>query len=68
MKGEYGYSDIVSGVPAMIGAAGAEKIIEMTLKTLQKERFKNSVASVQDMIDILEEQNFFDDKEENKKS
>jgi len=63
LEGEYGYSNIVSGVPAMIGARGAEEIIEMTLKTLQKTRFKNSVASVQEMVDILEENNFFDDLE-----
>jgi malate dehydrogenase len=63
LKGEYGYSDIVSGVPVMIGANGASQIIEMTLKQLQKTRFKNSVASVQDMIDVLESNNFFDDLE-----
>ena len=63
LKGEYGYSDIISGVPAMIGAGGAEQIIEMTLKTLQKTKFKNSVASVQEMIDILEANGFFDDLE-----
>jgi malate dehydrogenase len=63
LQGEYGYSDIVSGVPAMIGAGGVEKIIEMTLKTLQKSKFKDSVASVQEMIDILYENNFFDESE-----
>ena len=63
LEGEYGYSGIVSGVPAMIGAGGAEEIIEMTLKTLQKTRFKNSVASVQEMVDTLEQNNFFDDLE-----
>ena len=63
LKGEYGYSDIISGVPAMIGAGGAEQIIEMTLKTLQKTKFKNSVASVQEMIDILEANGFFNDLE-----
>jgi malate dehydrogenase len=61
MEGEYGYSGVVSGVPVMIGNNGAEKIIEMSLKPLQKERFKNSVASVQDMIDVLNELKFFDD-------
>ncbi len=63
LNGEYGYDSIVSGVPAMIGAGGAEEIIEMTLKTLQRTRFKNSVASVQEMIDILNANNFFDDLE-----
>ena len=60
LKNDYGYSDIVSGVPVMIGAGGAEKVIPMALKPLQQTRFKNSVASVQEMIDTLEEMNFFD--------
>ena len=63
LEGEYGYKGIVSGVPVMIGAEGAEQIIEMTLKTLQKTRFKNSVASVQEMVDALYSNGFFDDCE-----
>ena len=66
LKGEYGYSDMVSGVPVMIGADGAEEIIEMTLKTLQKNRFKSSIASVQEMVDILYANKFFDDCLESK--
>jgi malate dehydrogenase len=61
LDGEYGYSDVISGVPAMIGAGGVEQVIEMTLKTLQKQKFKNSVASVQEMVDSLYSNNFFDD-------
>ena len=64
LKGEYGYSDMVSGVPVMIGANGAEQVIEMTLKTLQKTRFKNSIASVKEMVDILYTNGFFDDCED----
>jgi len=64
LQGEYGYSGVVSGVPAMIGAGGAEEIIQMTLKTLQITRFKNSVASVQEMLDTLYEMKFFDDLEQ----
>ncbi len=63
LQGEYGYKDIVSGVPVMIGAKGAQKIIEMTLNDLQKTRFKNSVASVQNMVDSLCENDFFQDCE-----
>lgn len=63
LEGEYGYKGIVSGVPVMIGANGAEQIIEMTLKQLQKTRFKNSVASVQEMVDTLYSNGFFDDLE-----
>ena len=61
LKDDYGYSDIVSGVPVMIGAGGAEKVIPMALKPLQQTRFKNSVASVQEMVDKLYEINFFDE-------
>jgi len=67
LQDDYGYSDMVSGVPVMIGAGGAEQVIEMTLKTLQKTRFKNSVASVQEMVDALYSNNFFDDLKEEKK-
>ncbi len=62
LKDDYGYSDIVSGVPVMIGAGGAEKVINMALKPLQQARFKNSVASVQEMVDKLYELNFFDEE------
>jgi len=66
LQGEYGYSDMVSGVPVMIGAGGAEQIIEMTLKQLQRTRFKNSIASVQEMVDALYANNFFDDLKKSK--
>jgi len=62
LKNDYGYSDIVSGVPVMIGSGGAEQVICMTLKPLQQTRFKNSVAAVQAMVDKLYEENFFDEE------
>ncbi len=62
LENNYGYSDIVSGVPVMIGAGGAEQVIQMTLKPLQITRFKNSVAAVQEMVDKLEKIKFFDIK------
>ena len=61
LQNDYGYSDIVSGVPVMIGAGGAEKVIRMSLKPLQETRFSNSVASVQEIVDKLYELKFFDD-------
>ena len=63
LEGEYGYKNIISGVPVMIGTNGAEEIIEMTLKTLQRDRFKKSVASVQEMVDALYASDFFKDCE-----
>jgi malate dehydrogenase len=59
LENDYGYSGVVSGVPVMIGAGGAEQVINMTLKPLQQKRFANSVASVKEMIEKLYELDFF---------
>ena len=59
LDGEYGYSDVVSGVPVMLGANGAEKIIEVTLNDKETAMFSNSCASVQDLIDTLNKNKFF---------
>lgn len=59
LDGEYGYSDVVSGVPVMLGANGAEKIIEITLDDKEQQMFANSCASVQTLIDTLNKNNFF---------
>ena len=53
LEGEYGYENIVSGVPVMLGANGVEKIIELNLDDKQKEMFKQSVNSVQGLVDTL---------------
>ena len=60
LDGEYGYTDVVSGVPIMIGANGCEKIIEVTLNDVEKKMFKNSVESVQGLINTLNENKFFE--------
>ncbi len=60
LEGEYGFSDVVSGVPVMLGANGAEKIIEVTLDDSEKEMFARSCASVQSLIDTLNANKFFE--------
>ena len=60
LEGEYGFSDVVSGVPFMLGANGAEKIIEVTLDESEKEMFARSCASVQSLIDTLNTNKFFE--------
>ncbi len=62
LEGEYGYENVVSGVPTMIGANGAEKIIEVSLNDIEKEQFAKSVNSVQKLIDTLNKHNFFGDQ------
>jgi len=59
LDGEYGYKDVVSGVPLMLGAAGAEKVIEANLNEDQASRFAKSVDSVRDLIDALYTNNFY---------
>jgi malate dehydrogenase len=60
LDGEFGYNDVVSGVPVMLGANGAEKIIEVTLDEKEKEMFARSCSSVQSLIDTLNKNNFFE--------
>ena len=58
LDGEYDCKNVVSGVPVMLGSNGIEKIIELKLNEEQKELFANSVASVQELIDTLDEKFF----------
>lgn len=60
LEGEYGYSNVVSGVPVMLGASGAERVIEANLNEDQALRFSKSVASVNELLDALNKNNFFD--------
>jgi malate dehydrogenase len=58
LDGEYGYKDVVGGVPVMLGSKGVEKIIELNLNEKQKEKFDKSVSSVQELVDTLESKFF----------
>ena len=60
LNGEYGYSDVTVGVPVVLGRNGVEKIIEINLSAETKEKFKTSVDSIQEGINILNKNNFFD--------
>jgi len=60
LDGEYGYKDVSVGVPVVLGAMGVYKIIELDLDEDIKAKFKISVDSIREGIDILEENNFFD--------
>ncbi len=60
LEGEYGHSNVVSGVPVMLGANGAEKIIQMSLDESEKKMFEGSCNSVRTLIETLNKNNFFD--------
>jgi malate dehydrogenase len=51
LSGEYGLNDIYVGVPAVIGAGGVERIVEITLNSEERAAFKKSVASVEGLMD-----------------
>ena len=59
LDGEYGYTDVVSGVPVMIGANGAEKIIEANLNDDQDRKFAKSVGSVKQLVEALYTKGFY---------
>lgn len=54
LDGEYGYSDVTMGVPAVIGRGGVEKIIELDLNDEEKAGFARSVESVKNAISSIQ--------------
>jgi malate dehydrogenase len=60
LQGQYGYKDIAIGVPVVLGINGVESIIEIDLDQNTKAKFANSIKSIQESIDILEENKFFE--------
>ncbi|MDR0811484.1 MAG: malate dehydrogenase, partial [Paludibacter sp.] len=53
LEGEYGQKDICMGVPAIIGANGVEKIVEISLCDNEKEKFATSAAAVREVNNDL---------------
>jgi malate dehydrogenase len=51
LSGQYGVTDTYVGVPAVIGAGGVERIVEITLDEAEKAMFAKSVASVRTLIE-----------------
>ena len=53
IEGQYGVSDLCIGVPAVIGAGGVEKIIELKLDSFEQDVFNKGAASVREAIKAL---------------
>jgi malate dehydrogenase len=53
LEGQYGASDLCIGVPAVIGAGGVEKIVELKLDGFEQDVFNKGVASVREAIKAL---------------
>ncbi len=55
LEGEYGYSDIAIGVPAVLGKDGVEKIITLEMNDDETAMFKNSAELVQKDLELLKQ-------------
>jgi malate dehydrogenase len=53
LDGQYGVSDLCIGVPAVIGAGGVEKVVELKLDSFEQDVFDKGVASVREAIKAL---------------
>jgi len=54
LEGEYGYTDLYLGVPAVIGGNGIESIIELPLTIEEKAALDKSVESVRSVLEICD--------------
>ncbi len=50
LQGEYGFSDLSIGVPAVLGKNGVERILELKLETETRNRFSASVNVVREAM------------------
>jgi len=53
LQGEYRTKGLFVGVPVVLGAGGAERVIEITLTEAEQAAFDRSAASVQELVDKL---------------
>ncbi|HVW92895.1 MAG TPA: malate dehydrogenase [Devosia sp.] len=51
LKGEYGVKGSYVGVPVVIGAGGAERVVEIALNSAEQKAFDKSVAAVEGLIE-----------------
>jgi malate dehydrogenase len=51
LKGEYGVKGTYVGVPVVIGAGGAERVVEISLNSAEQKAFEKSVQAVEALIE-----------------
>lgn len=54
LQGEYGIKDLCLGVPAIIGANGVEKVIELQLTIEERQQFEESETVIRKVVEVLE--------------
>ena len=57
LEGEYGMSDLCIGVPVILGKNGIEKIVEIDLSDVEKEKLAESAQGVKATNSLLSEVN-----------
>ncbi len=50
LQGEFGEEGVFVGVPAILGAAGVERVVELELTAREREGFSRSVAAVRELV------------------
>jgi malate dehydrogenase len=53
LNGEYGAKDLYTGVPALIGGNGVEKIFELNLTAEEKAALDRSIQAVRDLMKVV---------------
>jgi L-lactate dehydrogenase len=53
LQGEYGLSEVSLGVPAMVGEAGVERVLEMDLPADERKALKRSASILKQALDDL---------------
>ncbi len=59
LQGEYGLKNIYLGVPAILGKAGIEKIIELKLNAEEMKLVNASAAAVKEVMEVLDNMKLF---------
>ena len=52
LKGEYGVRNMFVGVPAVIGAGGIERVVELQLSKAEARMLNKSVTAVHGLIEV----------------
>jgi malate dehydrogenase len=53
LQGEYGFEDLFIGVPAKLGRAGMESVVELSLTVEEKGALQKSAEAVRGLVDAL---------------
>ncbi len=57
LNGEYGVKDLYVGVPAVIGANGVEKVVEVALDPSESKMFEKSAGAVRELVEACKKIN-----------